>query len=99
MQNKAGLSDLLVGGGDPESLIRQPEQASGVRLPGPIARRLAVLPSGTLMPHALSVLDSSAMVGLLHGQREASDFVVLDSPPVTSAADVFALRARLTALF
>ena len=95
MQNKAGLSDLLVGGGDPESLIRQPEQASGARLPGPIARRLAVLPSGTLMPHALSVLDSSAMVGLLHGQREASDFVVLDSPPVTSAADVFALAGQV----
>ena len=95
LPNNAGLSDLLVRGGDPEVLIRQPEQASGVKLPGAVARRLGVLPSGAQMPHALSMLDSSAMVRLLQDQREAYDFVVLDCPPVTEAADVFAIAGQV----
>ena len=95
LHNNAGLSDLLIGGNDPEELIRRPEQADGVKLPGPIARRLAVLTNGTLMPHALSVLDSGAMIGLLHSQREAYDFVLLDSPSATTAADVFAIAGQV----
>ena len=81
LPNNAGLSDLLVGGGDPEVLTRQPKQAGGVTLPGVIAKRMGVLPSGPQMAHALSILDSGAMVGLLQSQREAYEFVVLDSPP------------------
>ena len=65
LQNNVGLTDLLDGGGDPEILIRHPEQASGAKLPEPITRQLAMLSNGTLMPHALSVLDSSAMDRLL----------------------------------
>jgi Mrp family chromosome partitioning ATPase len=91
MPNTTGLSDLLVGGGDPEVLTRQPKQASGVTLPGVIAKRLWVLPSGPQMAHALSILDSDAMAGLLQGQREAYEFVLLDSPPATVAADALAI--------
>jgi Mrp family chromosome partitioning ATPase/capsular polysaccharide biosynthesis protein len=93
--NDTGLSDLLVGGGDPEMLIRQPKQAAGAILPGAIARRLALLPSGPPMAHALAILDSAAMIGLLKSQREAYEFVVLDSPPTTAAADVYALAAHV----
>ena len=93
--NDTGLSDLLVGGSDPEMLIRQPKQAAGAILPGAIARRLALLPSGPPMAHALAILDSGAMIGLLKSQREAYEFVVLDSPPTTAAADVYALAAHV----
>jgi Mrp family chromosome partitioning ATPase/capsular polysaccharide biosynthesis protein len=95
LPNSAGLSDLLVGGGDPEMLTRQPKQAGGVTLPGVIAKRIGVLPSGPQMAHALSILDSGAMVGLLQSQREAYEFVVLDSPPATVAADAFAIAGRV----
>jgi Mrp family chromosome partitioning ATPase/capsular polysaccharide biosynthesis protein len=93
--NDIGLSDLLVYGGDPEVLIRQPEQASGVTLLGDVAKRLGVLPNGAQIPSALSMLDSSAMVRLLQDQREAYDFVVLDCPPATEAADVFAIAGQV----
>ena len=95
LPNTTGLSDLLVGGGDPEVLTRQPKQIGGVTLPGVIAKRMGVLPSGPHMAHALSILDSGAMVGLLQSQRQAYEFVVLDSPPATSAADAFALAGQV----
>ena len=95
LPNTAGLSDLLAGGGDPEVLTRQPKQAGGVTLPAVIAKRIGVLPSGPQMAHALSILDSGAMVGLLQSQREAYDFVVLDSPPASVAADAFAIAGRV----
>ena len=83
LPNTTGLSDLLVGGGNPELLTRQPKQAGGVTLPDVIAKRMGMLPSGPLMAHALSILDSGAMAGLLQSQREAYEFVLLDSPPAT----------------
>jgi capsular exopolysaccharide synthesis family protein len=95
LENNAGLSELLTGNSDPRAVIWQPKQADGTKLPGSIARRLGVLPSGIVMPHALSVLDSSAMAGLLRSQRESYDLVVLDSPPVTDAADAFALAGQV----
>ncbi len=95
LPNNTGLSDLLVGGGDPEVLTRQPKQAAGAVLPGAICKRLAVLPSGPQMAHALAILDSGAMLGLLQSQREAYDFVVLDSPPASIAADVYALASHV----
>ncbi len=91
--NNSGLSDVLVAGGDPEVLVRQPNQAAGAILPGAIAKRLALLPSGPQMAQALSVLDSGAMLELLKSQREAYEFVILDSPPTT--ADVYALAAHV----
>jgi Mrp family chromosome partitioning ATPase/capsular polysaccharide biosynthesis protein len=90
-----GLSDLLTDGGDPRALTRQPRQAGGVTLPGAVARRLAVLPGGPPPAHALSVLDSGAMIDLLQSEREDYEFVLLDSPPATMAADVFSLAAHV----
>jgi Mrp family chromosome partitioning ATPase/capsular polysaccharide biosynthesis protein len=92
--NNAGLSDLLAGSGDTEVLARQPRQASEAPLPGAIAKRLAVLPSGHQTARTLSSLDSSRMLDLLEAQRNAYDFVLLDAPPAT-VADVFALAAHV----
>jgi Mrp family chromosome partitioning ATPase/capsular polysaccharide biosynthesis protein len=90
-----GLTDLLVGGGEPKEFIQQPRQAGGAALPDAVARRLAVLPSGPPTAHPLSIIDSGAMLGLLQSQRETYDFVVLDAPPATVAADVFSLAAHV----
>jgi Mrp family chromosome partitioning ATPase/capsular polysaccharide biosynthesis protein len=95
LPNTTGLSDLLVGGGDPEVLTRQPREAGGVTLPSVIANRMGVLTSGPQMAHALSILDSGAMAELLQSQREAYEFVLLDSPPATVAADAFAIAGRV----
>lgn len=95
--DSTGLSDLLtlVGADDSEALCRQPKQAAGVTLPTATVKRLAVLSSGSRAPQALSLLDSAAMMDLLQRQRDAYEFVVLDSRPATVAADVFALAAHV----
>jgi len=96
-----GLSNLLADDGDPTvpaqlaELIRQPRQAGGVTLPGGVARRLSVLTSGPPMAHAPSILGSDALHRLLQGQRDAYEFVVLDSPPAIVAADVFSLAGQV----
>ena len=95
LSNDSGLSDVLTNDGDPKTLVRQPRQAGGVTLPGAIARRLWVLPGGPSTGHALAVLDSDAMLSLLQNERDAHEFVVLDSPPASVAADVFSLAARV----
>jgi tyrosine-protein kinase Etk/Wzc len=43
----------------------------------------------------MAFLDSPAMERLLHGAREDYDFVLLDSPPATAAADAYALAANV----
>lgn len=95
VSNTTGLGDLLVKGGDPETLIRQPRQVGGTPLPGSIFKRLAVLPSGIQNVQVLSSLDSAAMTGLLGDRREAYDFVILDSPPATIAGDIVALATQV----
>jgi Mrp family chromosome partitioning ATPase/capsular polysaccharide biosynthesis protein len=90
MSGIAGLSELLSNGGDPEMVIRRPQEASWVPLPHEIADRLSVLTSGQPTPFALSMLDSGRMQDLLLVQRECSDLVVLDAPPAT-VADVLPL--------
>jgi len=95
LSNKAGLSELLTGGGDPEVLIRNPKQASEVTLPSAIVQRLWVLAPGAPIAHTLSVIDSGAMLSLLQGQSEAYEFVVLDSPSADIAADAFALARHV----
>jgi Mrp family chromosome partitioning ATPase/capsular polysaccharide biosynthesis protein len=93
--NVTGLSSMLTGGGDPEVFARQPKSVGGSALAENVAKRLALIPSGPQVAQPLAVLDSGVMVGLLSGQREAFDFVLLDSPPATVAADAVALAAHV----
>lgn len=92
--NSTGLGDLLLSGGDAEVIIRRPRQVHGVALRRASFNRLAVLPSGS-QPTALSVVDSSAMVDLVDSQREAFEFVLLDSPPASVASEVIALATHV----
>jgi capsular exopolysaccharide synthesis family protein len=93
--NITGLSSLLTGGGDPEVFARQPKSVGGSPLAENVAKRLSLIPSGPPVAQPLAVLDSGAMVGLLAGQRESFDFVLLDSAPVTVVADAVALAAHV----
>ena len=93
--NTAGLSDLLVGDGDLEDMMRKPRQVAGVALSGQVAQQLTVLPRGPQLAHALAALDSAAMQRLLRDARQVYDFVLLDSPPATVAADAYALAANV----
>lgn len=93
--NNAGLTDVLIGGGEPDVLLRRPRQAAGRILPDRVTPQLSVLPRGPQLPYALEVLDSSAMQRLLENLRETCDFVLLDSPPASEAADAYALAANV----
>lgn len=92
--DEAGLSELLIKGGDPEATTWRPWQASGAALPAEVAEGLAVLPSGQRTLQALSILDSRRMLDLLESQRKAHDFVLLDAPPAT-AADILTLASNV----
>jgi succinoglycan biosynthesis transport protein ExoP len=80
VSGNAGLKELLARGGDPATFARSPKQASGAVLPGEVAERLSVLPSGQEGAPPLSVLDAGRMATALRMQREAHDFVLLDAP-------------------
>lgn len=95
LPDDSGLSDMLTNDGNPKLLARQPGQAGGVTLSSAITQRLWVIPSGPPTGHALASLDSGTMLSLLQGLRDAYDFVVLDSPPASVAADVFSLAAHV----
>jgi Mrp family chromosome partitioning ATPase/capsular polysaccharide biosynthesis protein len=93
--NSVGLSDLLASDGDPKGLLRRSHQVADMALPGQAAPKLTVLPPGPQHAYALALEDSPAMERLLHDAREAYDFVLLDSPPATAAADAYALAANV----
>ena len=94
LAGNAGLKELLAQGGDPATFARSPKQASGAVLPGEIAERLSVLPSGQEGAHPLSVLDAGRMATALRMQREAHDFVLLDAPS-GAGAGVFSLAPHV----
>jgi Mrp family chromosome partitioning ATPase/capsular polysaccharide biosynthesis protein len=95
VSNHVGLSDLLVGDGDPKVLLRKSHQVADMALPGQAAPKLTVLPPGPQHAYALALEDSPVMERLLRDAREAYDFVLLDSPPATAAADAYALAANV----
>ena len=95
VSDNSGLSDLLTGSGNLGTLCRRPKQAGATSLPDAVGKRLAVLPGGSQQAQALSLLDSGAMIDLLQRQRDAYELVLLDSPPATVAADVFALASHV----
>jgi succinoglycan biosynthesis transport protein ExoP len=79
-----GLSELLAGGqGDAVALLRQTREAN-----------LRLLPSGAPPPNPTELLESPRLAQILQQLADVCDAVVLDSPPVLSAADATILGAR-----
>lgn len=81
LKNNAGLSNYLAGEGELASLIQ-------VAMPN-----LYVLPVGPLPPNPAELLGSPKMKTVVETLSANFDYVVIDSPPVSSFADSLILSA------
>lgn len=81
LKNNAGLSNFLTGEGDLASLIQ-------VALPN-----LYVLPVGPLPPNPAELLGSARMKQVIETLSANFDYIVVDSPPVSSFADSLILSS------
>ncbi len=79
-----GLGDVLAGRSVPNGAVVQMEEIP----------RLWVVPSGSAVSYPAEALASDAMTGALQSWRESFDYVVLDTPPVTTVTDAVVLGAR-----
>ncbi|MGH2902545.1 MAG: polysaccharide biosynthesis tyrosine autokinase [Solirubrobacteraceae bacterium] len=72
-----GLSDLLVSHAPLEDyLVAAPDEPS-----------LAVLPSGRMPPNSADLLSAGRMSEVISGIQEATEIVIVDSPPLLPVAD------------
>lgn len=81
LKNNAGLSNYLAGEGDLSALIQ-------IAMPN-----LYVLPVGPLPPNPAELLGSPRMKTVVETLSANFDYVVIDSPPVSSFADSLILSA------
>ncbi|MEB3885679.1 polysaccharide biosynthesis tyrosine autokinase [Lyngbya sp. CCY1209] len=79
LTNAVGLSDVLVGQAQLEEAVNQ-----GIE-------QLDVLTAGVTPPNPLALLDSRRMTSLIRNFSEEYDFVIVDTPPLTLAADALTL--------
>lgn len=77
-----GLTDALVGGSDPWSLVRSTNVAD-----------LYVLTSGKHAPNPAELLGSERMKKIIASLKQEVDMVVLDAPPLLAVADAAILSA------
>ncbi|WP_179228319.1 GumC family protein [Leptolyngbya ohadii] len=83
LSNEVGLSHVLVEQTDLKSAIRS------------INPQLHVLTSGVVPPDSLGLLDSQTMTALIEQCSRSYEMVLIDTPPVPSAADALIL-GRMT---
>jgi polysaccharide biosynthesis transport protein len=81
LKNTAGLSNYLTGEGDLASLIQ-------IAMPN-----LYVLPVGPLPPNPAELLGSARMKQVVEALTANFDYIVIDSPPVSSFADSLILSS------
>ncbi len=81
LKNNAGLSNYLAGDGELASLIQ-------IAMPN-----LYVLPVGPLPPNPAELLGSPKMKTVIETLSSNFDYVVIDSPPVSSFADSLILSS------
>ncbi|MBL8167966.1 MAG: polysaccharide biosynthesis tyrosine autokinase [Acidobacteria bacterium] len=81
LKNNVGLSNFLAGEGELASLIQ-------IAMPN-----LYVLPVGPLPPNPAELLGSARMKTVVETLSSNFDYVVIDSPPVSSFADSLILSA------
>jgi capsular exopolysaccharide synthesis family protein len=79
LTNQVGLSEVLVGQTDFESACCS------------VTENLDVLPAGTIPPNPLALLDSKRMTSLLKSFSQVYDYIIIDTPPLTVAADALTL--------
>lgn len=79
LTNAAGLSDIIVG---------QAEFQTVVSAPTP---NLDVLSSGVVPPNPIALLDSKRMASMIEDFASTYDFVIIDAPPLVLGADALTL--------
>ncbi len=79
LTNTAGLSDVIVGQAEFETIVNR-----GMA-------NLDVLTAGVIPPNPLALLDSKRMASLIEYFSEHYDFVIIDAPPLVVAADALVL--------
>lgn len=81
LSNNVGLSNVIV------------EQLELKRAIAQAMPNLYVLTSGVLPPNPLAILNSKRMASLIEDFSHSYDFVILDTPPLSAAADARILSA------
>lgn len=79
VNNRIGLSEVLVGENDFETAVNQ------------VMDNLHVLTAGVRPPNPLALLDSKRMASLIDDFSSQYDFVIIDAPPLLVAADAVSL--------
>lgn len=83
VNNKSGLSNILVGGAKINDVLQSTVQPN-----------LFVIPAGAVPPHPSELLGSSSMQDLLLKLHDEFDHIIIDSPPVLSVTDAVILSAH-----
>ena len=73
--NQAGLSNVLVGQAELRTVIRE------------VMVNLSVLTAGVTPPNPMNLLESQRMAALIENFSDQYDFVIIDTPSVSIAAD------------
>ncbi|HEY9300260.1 MAG TPA: polysaccharide biosynthesis tyrosine autokinase, partial [Phormidium sp.] len=79
LTNAAGLSDVIVGQADINTVVKG------------VMDNLDVLPCGVIPPNPLALLDSKRMASLIADFSEDYNFVIIDTPPLVLVADALTL--------
>ncbi len=93
MEQKPGLSDILIGTAKPDTAIRtladilisDPEWEKYIELPG--VDNLHILPCGTTPPNPTELLISTEFHTLMDKLRPRYDFIIVDTPPTLPVSD------------
>jgi polysaccharide biosynthesis transport protein len=86
VSNRCGLSNVIAVGLHPQQVIR------------PVAQNLDLLTAGVSMSNPLVLIDSRRMATLLEHFSNTYDYVLMDTPPVTVAADALVLGKMVDGL-
>jgi capsular exopolysaccharide synthesis family protein len=82
LPNFTGLSHMLIG----EATLESAETTLKSAMPN-----LDILTAGVTPPNPLALLNSNRMAILMQALAEAYDFVIIDSPPLVTAADALTI--------
>ncbi len=82
LPNNVGLSNVIMSQVKLKTVINR------------VQPNLDVIPSGTLPPQPLALVDSKRMTALLSAFEEQYDYVICDTPPLVLASDVVALGKK-----
>ena len=82
LPNNVGLSNVIMSQVKLKTVINR------------VQPNLDVIPSGTLPPRPLALVDSKRMTALMSAFEEQYDYIICDTPPLVVASDVVAFSKK-----